>query len=486
MRQLTEKTCNCLRIAFVFIILGSVAPLSISADTGGEPDGGYTEESGGEPRATEAAPEKDTSASEEAGRQEPPEYGRDFPMAFAQVMAANVAVWAYDYIIMQPYSRVSPETWKNNLKEGVEWDNSDFFTNQMLHPYHGGAYYTGARAYGFSYWESLLFTGFGSFIWEYFAERDTPATNDLIVTTMGGAAFGEAGYRIAAAFSNSNDTGPRKFLREFAAWVVNPMYKLNEFVFGESFTERNQLPRTHLDITLRAGVNYTRDDDKRFSPYPHAYIGGTIIYGNPWNSASSYGPYDIFQVKTAGEPDWRNPSWDIFADALLYGLKLYPGNEARMLIGLYQQFDYMENLVYKLAANGAGAGLQMFFPLDENASLELDGKFYGVVLGILDSRYSRWEIDNYDTKDTGWACKLGISYLCDYFSLSLGYIYYRLYVLDGSGWIDTVNIFTSTLEAPLTRDTGLGLEFRYYNRWASDAYDSAWAWSLKTFFTYKL
>jgi hypothetical protein len=387
---------------------------------------------------------------------------------------------------MQPYSRVSPTTWKNNLKEGAEWDNSDFFTNQILHSYHGGAYYTGARAYGFSYWESTAFAALGSFVWEYFAERDTPATNDLIVTTIGGAAFGEAGYRLAVAFSNSNDTGARKFFREFAAWVVNPMYKINEAVFGESFTERNLLPRAPLDITLRTGVNYTYDDDGRFSGFPHAYIGGAIAYGDPWAGGDLYAPYDFFQVKTGGDLDWVNPSWDIFADAILCGFKLYPGEDARMLLGLYQQFDYLENLVYKLAANGAGAGLQMFFPFGGFGSLEFKGQFYGVALGVLDSRYSRWGINNYDTKDAGWAYKLGLAYTCDYFSLSAQYIYYWLHVLDGSGWTDVVDIFSSTLEAPLTRDTGLGLEFRYYNRWASDGYDSAWAWSLRAFVTHKL
>ncbi|MDR1625830.1 MAG: DUF3943 domain-containing protein, partial [Spirochaetia bacterium] len=415
----------------------------------------------------------------------PEEYGRDFPMALAQGMAANLSIWGYDYIIMQPYARVSPTTWKNNLKEGAEWDNSDFFTNQILHPYHGGMYYTGARAYGFSYWESIVFAGFGSFVWEYFAERDTPATNDLIITTMGGAAFGEAGYRLAVAFSNSNDTGARKFLREFAAWVVNPMYKINETVFGEPFTERNRLPRTPVDITLRAGANYTHDDDGRFSGYPHAYIGVNIAYGDPWAGGDFYAPYDFFQVKTDGEPDWANPSGDIFADAILCGFKLYPGDDARMLLGLYQQFDYLENLVYKFAANGAGAGLQMLVPFDGLGALEFKGQLYGVVLGIMDSRYSHWEINNYDTKDTGWAYKLGLSYACDYFSLSLHYMYYWLRVLDGSGWTDTVDIFTSTLEAPLAQDTGLGLELRYYNRWASDGYDSAWAWSLKAFLAYK-
>ncbi|MDR1932773.1 MAG: DUF3943 domain-containing protein [Spirochaetales bacterium] len=417
-----------------------------------------------------------------------PEYGRDLPMAFAQGMAANLAIWGYDYMIMQPYARVSPTTWKNNIEEGPEWDNSDFFTNQILHPYHGSMYYTGARAYGFSYWESLAFAELGSYIWEYYAERDTPAINDLIVTAVGGAAFGEAGYRIAIAFSDSNTAGgARGFFREFAAWVVNPMYMLNKWVFGEPFAERNKLPRTHLDFIVRGGLNYTHDDDERFSDFPHAYLGALIRYGSPWDSGSLYGPYDYFSVKVDGEVDYVNPSWDIFADAILCGFKLYIGKQARAVLGLYQQFDYLENLVYKLASNGAGPGFDLRLPFGERSSVELNSYFYGMILGVMDSRYSHWEIDNYDTKGTGWSYKAGLKYLCEgYFSLSLNYFYYRMWVLDGADWTNTVHIFTSTLEAYTAPDTSIGLELRYYQRWSDAGYDNAWAWSLKTYIAYKL
>jgi hypothetical protein len=406
-------------------------------------------------------------------------------------MAANLAVWAYDYLIMQPYVRVSPATWKNNLQKGMEWDDSDFFTNQILHPYHGGAYYTGARAYGFSWWESLLFTGFGSLVWEYFGERDLPSTNDFIVTTMGGAAFGEAGYRLAEAFSRSRDTGARGALREFAAWVVNPMYKLNELVFGEPFVERNRLPWTHLDLILRGGLAYAYDDDKRFnerfSSFPHAYIGAHIIYGNPWDDTPLYGLYDFFTVKIDGEVDWLNPSWDIFADALLCGVKLFPGREARGILGLYQQFDYLENLVYKFSANGMGAGYQMRIPFAQDSAITLNAYFYGVVLGILDSRYSRWEINNRDAKGAGWSYKLGLRYLIEgRLSLSLDYYYYWLHILDGADWKDIVRIFTSSLEVPLEEGASIGFEARCYNRWSDAGYDNAWAWSFKTYIAFHL
>jgi hypothetical protein len=327
----------------------------------------------------------------------------------------------------------------------------------------------------------------GSLVWEYFAERDTPSINDLIVSAVGGAAFGEAGYRLAIAFSDSNDTGTaRGFFKELAAWVVNPMYMANKALFGEPFTKRNKLPRTQLDLIVRGGLNYTFDDDERFSNFPHAYIGGVIRYGKPYDDTALYGPYDFFSVKVDGEVDYINPSWDIFADAVLFGLKLFIGDEARAVLGLYQQFDYLESLVYKLAANGAGTGFTMRIPTGSLGSVELYSHLYGI-FGVMDSRYSRWEIDNYDTKGFGWSYKAGLKYLHEgYFSLSLNYFYYWLHVLDGADWTNTVHIFTSTFEAYVAKDTSLGLELRYYNRWSDAGYDTAWAWSLKTYIAYKL
>ena len=59
-----------------------------------------------------------------------------------------------------------------------------------------------ARSQGLTFWESAPYAAIGSLEWEFLGEREPPALNDLIATTMGGICIGEITYRIseAAAF----------------------------------------------------------------------------------------------------------------------------------------------------------------------------------------------------------------------------------------------------------------------------------------------
>lgn len=58
-------------------------------------------------------------------------------------------------------------------------------------PCHGALYYQMARVNGFGFYESVPFTCAGSLMWEYIMENEQPSLNDLISTTVGGAAIGE-------------------------------------------------------------------------------------------------------------------------------------------------------------------------------------------------------------------------------------------------------------------------------------------------------
>ena len=465
------KISRILCVFFILLLWANFSPSPLFADT----------------------PETEIAENEELTEEQPTEYGRNFPMALTQGFISNLFVWSWNYLGQQPHARISPNSWKRNIETGTEWDRSDFFTNQILHSYEGSPYYTAARSYGFTYWESLLFTAFGSFQWEFFFERDIPSSNDLIVTTMGGAAFGEAGYRLAIAFSNTDEGGARGFLRNFAALIINPTYMLNKAIFGDDFVKRNKLPWTPIDLRLRTGAAYVIDDDERFSGYPHAYFGCTINYGDPWNDQNLYGPYELFNVKVDAEIDLVNPSWDIFADAILCGFKLFPGNRGRIILGLYQQFDYLENLMtHKLAANGGGAGTQVYMPFMEKSSITLNAHFYGLAMAIVDSRATRWEFNRDvgfgdDSKGVGWSCKLGLLYNCgDYFIVSLTYHHYWIDAFHGSDKKNTVDIFMSNLEIPITEVTRFGLEARGYKRWSDIEINRSWSWSFKTYVSFKL
>ena len=59
-------------------------------------------------------------------------------------------------------------------------DTDAFNVNQFMHPYQGSMYHGFARSAGLNYWESLLYTNVGSFLWETGGETTHPSINDQI------------------------------------------------------------------------------------------------------------------------------------------------------------------------------------------------------------------------------------------------------------------------------------------------------------------
>ncbi len=77
-------------------------------------------------------------------------------------------------------------------------DTDAFNVNQFMHPYQGSMYHGFARSAGLNYWESLLYTNAGSFLWETGGETTHPSINDQIASGIGGSFFGEALFRMAS------------------------------------------------------------------------------------------------------------------------------------------------------------------------------------------------------------------------------------------------------------------------------------------------
>src|SRR5919106_2562680 len=74
-------------------------------------------------------------------------------------------VFNRNFIDDKDYDTDLESIWKN-LRTTPDLDRDPFRINQLGHPYQGSIYYGAARSAGLSYWESLLYTLAGSFIWE--------------------------------------------------------------------------------------------------------------------------------------------------------------------------------------------------------------------------------------------------------------------------------------------------------------------------------
>lgn len=164
---------------------------------------------------------------------------RHFWRAAGEVVGFNLGLWAFDrYIQRGDFAYISFNTIKENFKHGLIWDNDKLGTNTFLHPYNGSLYFNAARANGFNFWQSGLFAIGGSFMWEFFMEREYPSTNDFIATPIGGTALGEVLYRASDAVLDDRLTGGARFEREAAAFILSPLRGLNRIITGDAWKVR--------------------------------------------------------------------------------------------------------------------------------------------------------------------------------------------------------------------------------------------------------
>ena len=130
---------------------------------------------------------------------------------------------------------VNLSTFRDHLTHGP-WgiDTDAFNVNQFMHPYQGSMYQGFARSAGLNYWESLLYTNVGSFLWETGGETSNPSINDQFASGIGGSFFGEALFRMASLLLEG-DGGKPGFWRELGAAIISPPTGFNRLAFGDRF-----------------------------------------------------------------------------------------------------------------------------------------------------------------------------------------------------------------------------------------------------------
>ncbi|WP_197053612.1 DUF3943 domain-containing protein [Sphingobacterium sp. T2] len=77
------------------------------------------------------------------------------------------------FIKRDPFSYISFKNFIQHQKISAwDWDDNQFTTNQIDHPYHGQIYFNAFRSNGYNFYQSSIATFLGSYIWED-GRRDT-------------------------------------------------------------------------------------------------------------------------------------------------------------------------------------------------------------------------------------------------------------------------------------------------------------------------
>ncbi len=259
-------------------------------------DGGPVSEAPSEAPATPSS-SKDVNQGAKLDSWAPPK--RSFAMAAGQTLLMNLLPWAYGrYGSQSQFAFISWDTLRNNLETGFTYDRDEFRTNQYSHPYHGALYFGAARQNGYSFWESGVFTFFGSMVWEVTLESQPPAINDLVSTTLGGMDQGEIMYRLGRLLRDETARGGERFWRELGGAFVDPMGGLNRLIRGELKGARENPPdrfpsRFVVDL---AGFGQSRaggpgEDD----PPDQLGLALRLRYGDLFDG-EHHGPYEFFEL----------------------------------------------------------------------------------------------------------------------------------------------------------------------------------------------
>jgi hypothetical protein len=290
-----------------------------------------------------------------------PVYNKRYPVWIPalRVTTTNIFNWAVArYFFNYEWARISMQSWKDNLKNGFEWDNDRFGVNFIGHPHTGNYYFNVARSNGYTYLQSLPFVIGGSLMWEYFGENGPASTNDIINTPLSGSFLGEMFYRISSNILDDRTRGSERFFREALSALINPTRALNRLTQGKMFrvTTKEVYQKEPLNITVNAGMHKVNANNKFGTGTTNAIVNLQLDYGDPFE-ARRRKPLDHFRLRLESRyGDDQRLIDNVIGYGLLLG-KNITNDRSGMLVGVFQHFDYWNNKIFELGSMGFGPGM---------------------------------------------------------------------------------------------------------------------------------
>lgn len=251
------------------------------------------------------------------------------------------------FITRDPYSYISFKNFFNHQRLSAwKWDDNQFSTNQIDHPYHGQLYFNAFRSNGYNFYQSSLATLAGSYIWETGGETQAPSINDLVNTTFGGIIFGEMTHRVSRNILARNHRGGNIIGNEIVALLVNPVNSLNRLLdgkwgkpVGQYYAVDSSVIHAQFDLGLR---RVDAKDGEIFQSGKNSVFGRLRFFYN--NGEHNYKrPFDEFKVNLEvgnGDSTFIN-AFNIHA--LITGAEFFKTKTGRHFGTLTANYDFYNN-----------------------------------------------------------------------------------------------------------------------------------------------
>jgi hypothetical protein len=389
-------------------------------------------------------------------------------LAATEVVAVNAVVWIYDRYIREngtnPGFRIGFNSWEENIKNGFEWDDNSFSTNQYAHPYHGNMYFNSARSNGFNYWESIPFAFAGSFMWEYFGEVHHPAMNDWIATSVGGTTLGETLYRLSVQVSDNTATGSERTWRELGATLLNPVRGFTRLVTGD-FTRVHANPPDRYPSTLhafyRVGLRTVGEENLWTADTSRVFMEFAMANGDPFQGDRKK-PFESFQLGAQLNFGDKATLGRVQVVGLLTASQLLETENSTHLIGASQHFDYFNNNAFELGGQSVGGTLLSRMKAGKDFEMRTELNANVIVMGATKADYRSISGRDYDF-GPGLGYKFGGVFLYrGHPFLVLSHNQSWIHSINGTAAEHVVSGTRARVDIPLTRGFSVGADYVIY------------------------
>jgi hypothetical protein len=227
--------------------------------------------------------------------------------------------------------------WENLFTPNWIWEDGDrFLVNQFGHPYQGSTYFSSARANGFDFYESILFGSIGSFLWETTCEPEQ-SINDLITTTVAGAALGEMLHRLFLEVDASSSVSAK-----IGGFFVSPIDSFNKIYNRAS---RESGGGNIYDLSLKTGVDkaftffHGHQNEADSWKYPGVRLEMNVVYGNPFEQHSKT-PYEHFELNVGITTNISSYDMEVVSDGYIFSFIHEGKQDSFSSTGLTMHYDF--------------------------------------------------------------------------------------------------------------------------------------------------
>lgn len=293
------------------------------------------------------------------------------------------------FITKDPYSYISFKNFINHQRISAwDWDDNQFTTNHIDHPFHGQLYFNSFRSNGYNLWQSSIATVLGSYIWETGGETQAPSINDFVNTTFGGILMGEMMHRLSRNIIGRGRNGHNKKGNETTAFFINPVNGLNRWLDGKSgsvdeyYRQDSSIITASIDIGARRFD--TQFDDLLDKGKTSSFVKLKLHYSNGEHNYKR--PFDQFNVNFEmgkGDSSLINA---VNVHAMVYGTEFFSTKRGEYYGLLTAHYDFYNNDAFFYGAQSLNYNLMGEYHY-RNSSLKTNIAGGAVILAAVPDPY---------------------------------------------------------------------------------------------------